>query len=146
MDGKVLVAVDIAEITHNPMPAGTTAYMAMVDVVTHLLSSRTNSQDGNGAGGHRADFEREREGDGSCLKCSRRPAAEGGEGNDGGWRANSRRRGRGVVALRRGPLRAVFFILLIAAGGAAVLRDLQDHLLRVRGDLDLYVLPLAPRY
>jgi len=51
----------------------------------------------------------------------------------------------GILALTRGsplngiePLLAVFFILLIAAGSTAVLWDLQDHLLRVRGDLDLY--------
>ena len=44
-----------------------------------------------------------------------------------------------MVAPPGGPLLAVFFILLIAAGSAAVLWDLQDHLLRVRRDLDPYV-------
>jgi hypothetical protein len=63
-DGKVLVAVDIAEITHNPMPSRSPpGHRAVADAlkaqITELEDELAKME--MVAGGHRADFERERD-------------------------------------------------------------------------------------
>ena len=77
-DRKALVAVDLAEITHNPMPTrsppGHRAVDALKAQITELEDELAKME--MVAGGHRADFERERDrADRLMSICSRRPAS-----------------------------------------------------------------------
>src|SRR5262245_27655553 len=60
-NGKALVAVDISELTHKPMPArspvGDRAVTARLTAQVEALQAKVEAL----AAGHRADFERERE-------------------------------------------------------------------------------------
>jgi len=63
-DGRTLVAIDLDELRHKPMPARSTRGRLVTDVVAALRIEQLEAElaaEQQRSAGHRADYERERE-------------------------------------------------------------------------------------